>query len=182
LSVSDDQCARFQLPPSALIEGRMSEIVASGPEVDCRNATGSAGLVSTPIDRAIRRRMLSILAGSRLCVRCGHLLWERAVPEPRRLIGYLSRVQLVHGWWQPHGPRRHHRAMHGATRRDLALPLGSIRHPSSNGVHLCRISDASRRVGRQRHAHARFDPFGRLGAQGGERHLRTAGAAGHGPE
>lgn len=47
MSVSEDQCARFQLPPPALIEGRMSEIAASGPEVDRRNITGSAGLVST---------------------------------------------------------------------------------------------------------------------------------------
>ena len=47
LLASEDQYARFQLPPLALIEGRKSEITASGPEVDCRNSTVSAGRVST---------------------------------------------------------------------------------------------------------------------------------------
>jgi hypothetical protein len=40
------------------------------------------------------------------------------------------------------------------------LPLGSARHPSPDGVRLCRVGNAPGRVGRQCGAHARLDPFG----------------------
>jgi hypothetical protein len=62
------------------------------------------------------------------------------------------------------------------------LAARSARHPSPDGICLCCVGDAPGRVGRQCRAHARLDPFGSLGAQGGERHLWTSGAAGRGPE
>lgn len=55
--MSEDQCARFQLPPPALIEGRMSEIAAFLRAIDEAFDTVGQGIEGA-VDRVLNAALL----------------------------------------------------------------------------------------------------------------------------